>query len=181
MNKLQQLYEYDKNFFNYSNMSKNFWRDLVNIAKKEFNISFDLENDYSKKTQRDIVVPQNEWEHTECKFRCELCAAGGDWEEPVYYFRCQIVKGYAFEVHTYRKSHFVYIPGKTEGNFQLWKGDKGWYAPNNDGYKDGIDPKPNEKKCWDSLKIYLKKLVDKEINKITTERELKERESNDTI
>jgi len=179
MNKLQMLYEYDKNFFNYSNMSKNLWRDLVNDAKKEFNIRFDLENNYSKKIQRDIIIPQKEWEHTECKFRCELYCAGGDWEEPVYYFRCQIIKGYAFEKHTYENSHFIYIPGKTEGNYQLWKGDKGWHAPDNDVYKKGIDPEPNEKKCWESLKEYLKLLVDKEIKKNKLEQQ--ERNTNDSI
>jgi len=171
MNKLQILYEYDKNFFSYSEIEKDLWRDLVGDARKVFKIFFDLENNESKKIQRIIIIPQTQWDHTECKFKCELYAVGGDWEVPVLYFRCQLISGYAFNMNKYRNNYFIYIPGKTEGNDHLLLGKNDWHAPNNDGYKDGIDPTPNEKKCWNSLKIYLKTLVDKEI----------ERTINDTI
>ena len=74
-------------------------------------------------------------------------------------------------------SYFVYIPGKTEGNNHLQLNSKDiWCAPNDNSYKDGIDPKPDEKKCWNSLKDYLKLLVDKEIEKINNKGEI-----NDTI
>lgn len=176
MNKLQILYEYDKDFFEYDQLEKDLWKDLIGNARKEFKISFDLENDYSKKIQRVIVIPQNQWD-IECKFKCELYAAGGDWEIPVLYFRCQLVSGYAFNLNKYGRSQFVYIPDKEEGNYQLqFIDNKLWKcgAPNNNGYKRGIDPEPNERKCWESLNNYLKLLVDKEIEKI-------KRENNDTI
>lgn len=177
MNKLQLLYEYDKGFFSYSQMESGLWRDLVVDAKKSFNIFFDLENDYTKKVQRIIEIPQTEWEHRKCKFKCEMYSAGGDWEMPIIYFRCQLIDGYAFELSTYGKSHFIFIPGKTEGNSYLVKGKKeSWIAPDNNDYKKGIDPEIDETKCWSSLKDYLKDLVDKEI-----ELRQSKRENNDSI
>lgn len=183
---LKILYEYDGGFFSYDNMSKDMWRDKVHEAKKQFKILFDLENDYTVKKQRKITIPQSYWEHIDCTFKCELFSAGGDWEEPVYYFRCQIVKGYALDVATYRNSHFVYIPGKKEGNYHLLpSGSKNyqWAAPNNDTYHKGIDPERNERDCWKALEMYLKDLVEKEIDKIEMERALRsspeEGDSND--
>lgn len=177
MNKLQLLYEYDTDFFSYFQITKELWSDLLKDAKKEFKIYFDNENNDTKKVQRKIEIPQNEWEHTKCIFNCELFAAGGDWEHPVFYFRCQLDQGYALNLTKYGKSHFIFIPGKTQGNYHLVPTDKGeWRAPSDETHKKGIDPEPNEKKCWDSLKEYLKSLVEKEIERIKLKRE-----NNDSI
>lgn len=161
----------NKDFFDYSQAASKMWNNILIKAKKEFGVYFDTENNDSIKEQRVIDIPQDQWEHTECKFRCELFQAGGDWEVPIYYFRCQLVKGYAYNLGTYSTSHFIYIPGKEEGNDHLWFEKDKWHAPNNDGYKKGIDPEPDKRKCWESLKIYLKDLVDLEIEKIRSERE----------
>ncbi|MCK5603405.1 hypothetical protein KAR91_16085 [Candidatus Pacearchaeota archaeon] len=168
---LSYLSEYDKSFFQYGVMEKDMWTDLVHNAKKQFKVFFNLENNDTRKKQRIITIPQTQWEHTKCQFKCEMYAAGGDWERPVLYFRCQLIKGYAFELGTYSKSHFVYIPGKEGGNNHLWYDDsRGWFAPDDNGYKDGIDPVPDERKCWQSLEEFLKDLVELEIEKIQLER-----------
>jgi hypothetical protein len=155
------------NFFTYEDMAKQKWRDLTSEAMKTFNVFYDLENDSSTKQRRDIVIPQKEWEFSKCRFKCDMFSAGGDWQYPVRYFRCQLVDGYAFGVNKYKDSGmFIYIPGKTEGNYHLVRGSKEkWSAPDNTTYKKGIDPEPNDRKCWESLKVYLKELVDKEIEK----------------
>jgi len=151
------------NFFTYEDMAKQKWRELTSEAMKTFNVYFDLEND-NPTTKRIIVIPQQEWEFSKCKFKCRMFSAGGDWQYPVRYFHCQLVDGYAFGVQKYKNSGmFVYIPGKTEGNYHLVRGKEKWSAPDDDNYKKGIDPEPNDRKCWESLKIYLKELVDKEI------------------
>jgi len=39
----------NKDVFNYSELAKRMWSDLVNQAKKQFQVFFDLENDYPAK------------------------------------------------------------------------------------------------------------------------------------
>jgi len=164
----------NKDVFNYSELAKRMWSDLVNQAKKQFQVFFDLENDYpAKNPPRTIVIPQSEWDFTECKFKCQLCKAGGDWEYPVFYFRCQLISGYAFGISTYDQNGgcFCVIPGKEQGNFHLIRGkDWSWVAPDNNDYKEGIDPEPKERSCWEFLEEYLKALVQKEIEKVQSER-----------
>jgi hypothetical protein len=165
--------------FDYSNIASKMWRYLLHETKKSFNISFDLENnDATNDLSRDIIVPQNRWDFTKCKFRCQLCQAGGDWEYSVYYFKCQLIDGYAYNLDKYRNSYFVYIPGKTEGNYHLVKNNKDvWCAPHDGAYKKGIDPEPSKIDCWKSLNKYLKTLVDMEIERIKTENQQSEKES----
>lgn len=166
--KLSSLYEYDKEFFEYTHVMKDAWNDLIRKAQERFKIAFDLENNDTMHQQKEIIVPQNEWKPEICKFKCELFRAGGDWEVPIFYFRCQIVSGYAFEINTYRNPLFIYIPGKKEGNYSLVRTNKGdgWTAVTDENYTDGIDPENNDKDCWKSLEKYLKALVDMEIEDI---------------
>ncbi len=161
----------EKPFFTYTSLANEKWNELTREAMKTFKVFFDLENN-DPKVNREIVVPQNEWKPIKCKFKCEMWRAGGDWQIPVLYFKCQLIEGYAFGVETYRDSGlFVYIPGKTEGNSHLTPGKEGkWYAPDDEHYKKEIDPEPNERKCWESLNKYLKELVDKEVEKVKAER-----------
>lgn len=167
-NTLKLLYEYDDNFFSYDKIENDLWLDLINNAKKEFNVYFDLENNYSLKKQRLIKFYMSD--KRQVKFKCELYEAGGDWEIPVLYFKCQIIEGHCFEDKSfYTNSHFIYIPGKTTGNYQLVKNNDKWCTPNADDYKKDIDPKSNEKDCWESLKKYLKDLIYLQIEKNSME------------
>ncbi len=158
--KLRQINEDNKEFFTYVEMQKDMWREKIQAAQDEFKIHFDLEND-EEVTQRTIVIDQKQWDHTKCKFNCALFCAGGDWESPAFYFRCQLIDGYAKGLSTSgTKSHFIFIPNKEQGNFDLEKTSKGWTASEG-GRKS--DSKKDEKKVWEALKEYLKGLVDAEI------------------
>ena len=158
-----------EDFFTYDDMANQKWRELTHEVMKTFNVYFDLEND-NPMSKRVIIIPEKEWEFTKCKFRCRMYSAGGDWQYPVRYFRCQLVDGYAFGIEKYRSSGmFIYIPKKTEGNYHLIAGKTGsgkWYAPDSQDYKKGIDPEPNDRDCWKALNNYLKELVDKEIEEV---------------
>jgi len=169
--KLKFIYEYDKDFFIYKTIADDHWNELIQKAKDTFRIQFDLENNDSCRQQKEIIIPQDQWKPTQCKFKCELFQAGGDWQIPIYYFRCQLIEGYAFEVGKYNDPFFIYIPGKKEGNYNLvrTKKDDGWCAPDNNEYTEGIDPEANDKDCWKSLENYLKSLVDLEIENIKIE------------
>lgn len=156
----------DKLQFNYTNIAKDMWGQLLKEAMKSFKIYFDTENDDSVDNSRDIVIPQKQWDFTKCRFRCQLCQAGGDWQIPIYYFKGQLLEGYAFNLGKYKNSFFIFIPGKKDGNYSLTSKDGGeWYAADNNSYKEGIDPENSKIDCWKSLNIYLKKLVDLEIEK----------------
>lgn len=193
INKLEIIYEYDKNFFDFDRLISDRWREILRDSMKNFKIHFDLENNDTCKIQRIITIPQNYWDHTECKFKCELCRAGGDWEVPVYYFQIQLVSGYCFndditnqDKNTMGRmssvnSMFIFIPGKEEGNYHLVPARKQgeWCAPDNNTYKEGIDPKANEKDCWESLEKYLEKLVEMEIEKIKSEKYFKKLAENE--
>lgn len=151
----------DLHFFDYNQLAKERWREILNNAQKKFSVSFDTENDDAV-DQREIIIPQKEWDFTKCKFRCEMRSAGGDWEFPVIYFRCQIIEGYANGLATYGNSLFCYIPGKEDGNNHLVKCGKKWCAPTDDDNEIEAD----EQKCWASLKAYLGDLVRREIDRV---------------
>lgn len=151
--------------FDYSSLARNKWHEIVREAQKEFNVSFDTENDEAV-SNRDIVIDQKFWESTKCEFRCEFRMAGGDWQNPVGYFRCQLVSGYAAIPNKYDTKLFCFIPQKTEGNPHLTKVKKGWSAPDGDDDRE----ETNESLCWESLKKYLKSLVDKEIKEVKKNR-----------
>jgi hypothetical protein len=162
----------EKDFFNYHELSNDMWRQKVHDEQDAVSIDFDLENDYDV-TQREIVIDQNEWDFTKCKFACELRSAGGDWQNPVLYFRCQLKDGYAKRngksIYS-SNSHFIFIPGKDEGNGHLVKTKKGWTAPDDDNTpKRSKDNNGNEHQAWEALKKHLKKLVDDEIADVRKE------------
>lgn len=175
----------DPHFFNYGQIASRMWRDITVQAKKDFKVWFDQENDdVYRQQERIIIIPQNQWEHTECKFKCRLHQAGGDWENPVFYFRCQLVSGYAGHiVNGIYKSLtqysgenngcFIFIPGKTQGNYSLVPGRKDgeWKASDDDTHKNGIDPENSDRDCWKSLKEYLVKMVQMEIDKIQEDKD----------
>lgn len=162
----------DKHFFNYKDLSEEMWHKKIKEAQDKYKVHFDLENDYDI-AQREVDIPQDEWEHFKhVKFRCELYSAGGDWEDPVLYFRCQLRDGYARDLH--KDDCFIYIPCQAEGNTNLVQGKNDeWHASTDDDHRESktkADTKPNEYKAWQGLKKYLSKLVKDEIEQIRKNR-----------
>jgi hypothetical protein len=151
----------DKGFFDYGSVAGDMWRNRLKDAREKFGVSFDTENDNAG-DQREIVIDQDFWDHTKCKFRCEIHYACGDWENTVCYFRCQIVDGYADCGKTYGDPYFVVIPPREAGNVNLVRGKKGkWCASTEDRAE-----KPNDRAAWKWLKGYLKGAVDREVEKV---------------
>lgn len=140
----------EPHFFDYHVIAKSMWRDKIKEAQKEFGINFDTENDESIGIQRTIKIKDDN------KFKCELFAAGGDWESPVRYFRCQIADGYFGGRSQYNDPYFVFIPGK-KGNPHLIKSKSDKLTAPDGDRKD--TQKPNDRACWDELKHYLTKMV----------------------
>lgn len=180
----EALKKLDRHFFHYDQIATRMWRDLTVQAKKDFKVWFDQENDdMYRRQERVIMIPQTQWNSTECKFKCRLHQAGGDWENPVFYFRCQLASGYAGHIakgeyhrlsqfNSVNNGCFVFIPSKTEGNYSLIpsKKDGEWKANHGDKHKKGIDPENSDRDCWKSLKGYLSKMVQIEIAKVQADR-----------
>ena len=150
--------------FSYSEMTKDMWRDKVKEAQERFSIGFDLENNDSNKEKRNISFGEKGNFGNYFNFNCELFSAGGDWENPVYYFRCQLLDGHikidGNELSTYSNPHFVMIPPKEAGNTTLTEGGKDfkWHAIDNQ------QPDPEErdsKKAWTWLEKELQSFTTK--------------------
>ena len=140
------------------------WSELLSAAMDKSHIHFDTENNDAAIEgggQRSITVPQDHWDTSKCTFRCELYQAGGDWEYPVFYFRCQLTSGYARGCSKHSEPFFCFIPDVKQGNAHLEKSKDGWITPNNSEGELKVDPVPAE--CWKALKGYLNKLVEQEI------------------
>jgi hypothetical protein len=170
----------NEDVFTYKNIADNMWRDLWAAAKDHFNISFDWENNDSVGQRKVFSFTRKEedgYEHI-YKFNCELWIAGGDWEYPCYYFKCQIVDGSLYSdddgpklpfpgsIGTYLQSHFILIPPKDGGNSRLVehetsKGKKILGAPSDGDVKSDDVPELEPRKAWDWIENYLKDLLDK--------------------
>ena len=123
------------------------WRDKVKEEQNRSNIRFDLENDdtignirrLSFDTEEDILKSRT--------FYVQLCAAGGDWEMPILYFRIQS------QYSTERMG--IFIPSRENGNGNLVEGKKGWVSKDQTSKKDD---ERDEAKAWKSVKEYLSKI-----------------------
>lgn len=81
---------------------------MLKEAGKKAGMSLYFEND-DKVVDRTVTVPQNCWEHSKCRFKCQMRAASSDWQDSVIYFRCQLVEGYAINLSKYGdQSFFIY-------------------------------------------------------------------------
>ena len=170
MRKIKTAAKIDKKYFNYERTGRDMWKSLAIKAQDTYNIYWDFENDEAIR-QKDITIetPEDAWESKgtpgkmiddKASFRCELRFAGGDWEQGVFYFCCQSIKGKTF--HT--DECFVLIPTKEQGNLGLIKNDKGkWYSSQGDEKDVEYSHEKAEKQCWESLPEMLHKAKEAKI------------------
>ncbi|MBD3260557.1 MAG: hypothetical protein GF334_02595 [Candidatus Altiarchaeales archaeon] len=167
----------EKHFFNYSELAKKMWSDIIKKGHEAFNISFDHENDESTKERRILTleIPDEYNKDTGKKkyqFRCDLHMAGGDWQEPSCYFRCQLVDGslygvtrYPGSIRSYGDNFFIVIPGPQDGNTRLDEGkDGGFVAIDSTSSKEKA-PKLDTERAWEYLGEYLTDLLLEELKK----------------
>lgn len=143
-------YKVAKDEFSYNEEQKTLWRVLVGKEMSRSGIHFDLENDDVVKTRTFDLDTKNK-NNEDQKFRviAEMHVAGGDWQCPNIYFRCQLMNKYNNGTwsHGYK---FVFIPRK---NLNLVKYERGYTARDNDNpdkcrrYEDVL-----QKDLWKSVK-----------------------------
>jgi hypothetical protein len=166
--------------FSYKEIADDMWRNVWAKAKEHFSTIFDWENNDSIGQKRVITFTDKDDENPDIsfdyKFNCDLWCAGGDWEYPSYYFKCQIVDGstsvydddklpFPGPVSLYRHAHFILIPPKEAGNNHLISGSKThkWVAIDNSDVSSEAAkkiPELDSKKAWEWLEDYLKKYID---------------------
>lgn len=141
----------------YNEIIRKFWDNKIHECMDKCDISFDRENDDRIDSK---TIEFNTKDSSKCEVACESWVAGGDWEAPTMYFRCQVKEGY-FNHDGKTLSHgdlFVFIPNKSQGNNQLVKNENK-YSPIDADSKDSKTLKYDEKKCWDSLRDHIEKSV----------------------
>ena len=77
-----------------------------NQGKEFARISFDLENNESTGEKKTILIEKNLRKDQPVKYKIntELCAAGGDWEYSVLYFKIQMVNNYSLTKSTWKEN-----------------------------------------------------------------------------
>lgn len=176
--------------FNYNSIIKDEWTKIIRKAQKFQNINFDLENNDSLGEKKTLFIEKNLRKEQPVKneFNCELCAAGGDWENPVMYFKVEFTSCHCISDAKHRKSPeyvfdledkfgtkeytklsrcHVFIPPVEAGN-PLFKTEKGYTAYtdetlNASGLKRN-DVKLNaerQKKAWKWLEDLLTTALEK--------------------
>lgn len=154
--------------FDYSYMAKEKWQELLKEMMDVSDVSFDLENDYNIGDDKLITVhveDENSDHPIKDQVRCQLFEAGGDWQEPTCYFRCQVASGRFYCSCTdkllsqYDNSMFCLIPPKNEGNYHLKEEDGKYFPSDADCTKDNDEKITySEKDCWEWLKNMLDKM-----------------------
>lgn len=138
------------NDFTYDGQIRSLWVTLIKNEQKAVGITFDLENDDSVSNTR-VVDTDLVYENGDVvKIDAQLYSAGGDWEDPVGYFRCQTIDSV--------KGLFIVIPTHNT-NKNLIKTKKG-YQPtdgNSNVSKNVTKIVDIETSMWDSLTIILNK------------------------
>ena len=137
--------------FSYGNEIRSLWDNMLNMEMDRVNIHFDLENNdsYDIKT-RDLEFTGNDG-NEQFRVKARISWAGGDWELPIYYFKCEFEQRsfYERDKDWGKWSYFiksVIIPEKSNSN--LIKGEKGMVAKDADS-KD--EKETNEKALWDEM------------------------------
>lgn len=176
----------DEPAFTYDELAKDMWFDIIGKAKKYYNISFDLENNDPAKDEKAKIItisrPSEDKIQSgktpmkdEFKVRCQLWFAGGDWEQPCMYFKCQLIKNtfyglgsiktYLGDLGEYRSSHWVIIPPKDAGNTHLIeRKNGGWTAITDEDLTGGEKtPELEPNKAWKWLKEHFMKMVNDHI------------------
>lgn len=151
-------YKFAKKEFSYNSELRDLWRQLIKDEMDRVSISFDLENNdiVSSKTIN-LDIQDDKRSDTEFKVFSEMYAAGGDWECPNVYFRCQIFTKTDYYHNVKKKKirgqwapdmKFVYIP---TDNLNLIKSKNSYQASTNQEECNWVED-VGEKHFWDDLK-----------------------------
>lgn len=152
-----------KEDFSYNHIARDLWFDLVKKTCDKLKIYFDLENDDAVGSIYRMNVKISDKESM--TFSIKLCQAGGDWQLPTNYFRCQLLKSNVYgkgdliindnSIGTYKDSYFVLLPPHGHGNYFVSKNGKSYPGENNKEDEKAWKQFHNEKDAWSWVKDYI--------------------------
>jgi len=148
--------------FDFYEIEKRVWNKLIKLEQEKENISFDLENNDEvgdlRKIDLDYKHKTPGGEDDQYRILAQMYNAGGDWENSIRYFKCQLEEKWT-ESDNWRKGRetFIYIPTNKEGNLNLIKGEKGLIASENES--DNKSDEISDRQLWKSLKKHCEKRV----------------------
>jgi len=115
-----------KKEFDYEGETKHLWSQLISHEMDRVDIHFNTENDEIIGTRMlDCDVKISEEDDRSYRVLCEMRVAGGDWECPNIYFRCQMQKKYDKQSRWSSEYKFIFIPSK---NLNLEKREQGGFV-----------------------------------------------------
>ncbi len=154
----------DQEIFDYRGTIHELWRPIIMQAQRFQNINFDLENNDTTEEKRTLFINKmlRKDQPVKCEYNIELCIAGGDWEQPVFYFKVELTNQYGLISIDYDTNNpeyvwdlkdkgnyklFVLIPDNENGN-HLNKIDGGFTALTQNDEEIKIDTDANRKLAW---------------------------------
>jgi hypothetical protein len=155
--KFARLCRESDDVFDYGYLARDRWHDIVREYMEPAGISFDLEND-------DAIADGFKLTVAGARFACEPRAGCGDWQAPVLYYRCQLlkrpsgveVKPHGIEVSPYDDSFFAFFPGPDEGNVNLVEGKKKLVPTDGNAEYEEVD----ERKGRKALRAFLESCLE---------------------
>jgi len=160
----------DKHFFDVSDLARDDWREKVKEAQKSQGIQFNLENDDAIEQRRVAIdTPEDAFEsakdgkpvNDKMRCKCELCAAGGDWQQGTYYFRIQKYEGGG---PISSGERFCIIVPREEGNWWLMRTKDG-FVPRGSDEELRHDWDEEKRACWKALPGLLRQYKDEKAKK----------------
>lgn len=155
--------------FDHYRLIREDWRDKTREAMERQGIFFDLENDDIVGKERVLTLGEFKDYNDEmqpCRFVIQGCQAGGDWQNPTFYYRVQVHGKYSplsgnLDFLGYGTDNcFVYIPVDGNSNLKKVTKDSGKtkLVPTEDGNGEKYQ-KIDDKACLEDLKSFLMKLT----------------------
>jgi hypothetical protein len=141
------------------------WGKKIREAQDRQGIRFDLENDGSTDDVKEVKVGSyKDYDHKDKQYRflIQECQAGGDWENPVLYYRVQVhPKGSTPYVDVFGSDDncMVYIPIGGNLNLVETKASKGGKLLGPTGGSETDGEKIDKKACKEDLIAFLEKVV----------------------
>lgn len=146
---LEKLMLVEASEFNFDKITKDFWSAILNKEQDAVGIQFNTENNDSIEKPKNINLDLKHKNGDSVQILCQLYSAGGDWECPIGYFRCQNLSAFG--------GTFIHIPNPSV-NKNLVKSTKGYTAKDaNDAGDDWVNISDIKKDMWDDLKKELPK------------------------
>jgi hypothetical protein len=86
----------NKEIFDYRSITEDAWREILQKAMTFQKVHFDTENDDSTGEKKTFYIKKNLRKDQPIKYEinAELFEAGGDWENPIIYFRIEFTHEY---------------------------------------------------------------------------------------